>query len=62
VAEVEFRLSTTVVGVGTAHQSFMSLPVAQSNTAKCQSTEELGQETSQPQAELMASFTALAVG
>jgi hypothetical protein len=62
VPEVEFKLSTTVVGVGIAHQSFMILPVAQSNTAKCPSTAELGQETSQPQAEVIASFTALAVG
>jgi hypothetical protein len=40
----------------------MVLPVVQSNTAKCPSTEELGQETSQPQAQVIASFTALAVG
>jgi hypothetical protein len=40
----------------------MILPVVQSNTAKCPSTEELGQVTSQPQAQVIASFTALAVG
>jgi hypothetical protein len=40
----------------------INFPVAQSNTAKCQSTEEEGQETSHHQAELIASFTALAVG
>jgi hypothetical protein len=45
-----------------AHQSFMTLPVVQSNTAKCQSVAELGQETSQPHEEVIASFTALAVG
>lgn len=32
--------------VGTTHQSFISFPVAQSNTAKCQSVELAGQTTS----------------
>lgn len=45
VVDVEFKLSTIVV-VGIAPPSFMHFPEAQSKTARCQSVELAGHETS----------------
>lgn len=46
VVDVEVKSSITCTCVGTGHPSFIALPVVPSNTARCQSTDELGQDTS----------------